>query len=164
MFKVNKVYLFSPKDEDPELDRNKINRIVLDEGLIEDPMTVDEFKNSLVVFDDIKSIVDKNVKKEVERIRDMLLNTGRSSQVYVITTNHQLTDYKDTRDQINESSSITFFPGALGHEQIKYVLGKKFGLKKDLIQKILGLPSRWVTLYKRSSPKYILHEKGAFLI
>lgn len=164
MFPKNKVYLFSPKDEDPELDRNKINRIVIDEGLLEDPMTVDEFKNSLVVFDDIKSIIDKKLKKEVERVRDMLLNTGRSSNVYVITTNHQLTDYKETRDQINEASAITFFPGALGHEQIKYVLGRKLGLQKDLINKILTLPSRWVTLYKRSNPKYILHEKGAFLI
>ena len=111
-----------------------------------------------------KFALDLLFKKEVERIRDMLLNTGRSSGVYVITTNHQLSDYKETRDQINEASSITFFPGALGHEQIRYVLGKKLGLQKDLIQRILSLPSRWVTLYKRSTPKYILHEKGAFLI
>jgi len=63
------VWLFSSKDEDKALDKYKVKRIVIDEGLLEGGgMSVDEFLNgkdgAMVVFDDIDTIKDKMKKDE----------------------------------------------------------------------------------------------------
>jgi hypothetical protein len=59
---------------------------------------------------------------------------------------------------------VTFFPQSGDVHHIEYFLQKYGGIrKKEEIDRILGLPSRWITLYK-SYPMYILHEQGVILL
>ena len=56
-YKDNKVYVFSPKLDDPAFKKIKnVHYVKLDDSLIKDPLDVSEFKDSICCFDDIESI------------------------------------------------------------------------------------------------------------
>ncbi len=167
IYKKRPVWVFSRLDADEALDKYKVKRIGLDEGLLEDPMSAEDFTKgsdgALVIFDDIDTIPNKDINKEVHRLRDDLLETGRHENVSVISTGHQLMDYKKTRNLLNEATAVTVFPKSGSGYHIARFLKVYCGMDKKNIQKIMNLPSRWVTIYK-SYPIYVLHEKGAILI
>ena len=52
--------MFSSLPEDESLDDVKPQRIRLDTSIYEDPILVDEFENSVVIFDDIDVISDED--------------------------------------------------------------------------------------------------------
>ena len=58
-FKNNPIYLFSALPEDSNIDPLKPKRIRIDESLYEDPIPIEEFANSCVIFDDVDCISDK---------------------------------------------------------------------------------------------------------
>ena len=58
-FKHNEIYLFSALPEDSSIDPLKPKRIRIDESLHEDPIPIEEFANSCVIFDDVDCISDK---------------------------------------------------------------------------------------------------------
>lgn len=160
------VWVFSRVDEDAPLDAHKVNRILLDDGLLEspiDPVELSGGKPTLVIFDDIDTIRDQAIREEVLRLRDDILETGRHDNITSISTSHQLMDYKKTRTILNESKFVTIFPKSGSVYHIKRMLKEYVGLEKHMIQKILNLPSRWVTVYK-VAPMLVLYETGCFLI
>lgn len=163
-FKKNEMFVFSRNTEDSALDKAKPIRVELSEELIEEPLDMTELSKSLVVFDDITTIPDKAIREEVLRLREDLLECGRKEEIYVLVTNHNLLDYKNTRNLLNEASSVVFFPkGGGGQHQIQGFLTRHAGLGKNEIQKIRNLPSRWVSIY-RTYPTFILHERGAYIL
>ena len=149
--------------EDEVLDKFNPTRIQINEELLENPIQPEELQNSLVIFDDIDTIPDKKLNEAVRSLRDDLLETGRSYNIYMCNTSHQLMNYKHTRTLLNESTAVTFFPKSGSSYHIKRFLKEYCGLEKKQIQKILELPSRWVTINK-VYPCFILYEKGAFLL
>jgi len=127
-----------------------------------------DIKKILVLGDmkELGSVASQEHKKIadiVRRLRDDLLETGRHEKAYVVAVSHQLLNYKHTRQLLNESTSVTFFPCSGSDYHIKRFLKTYCGLDEANIKKILKLPSRWVTLYK-TYPMYVLYEKGCFLI
>jgi hypothetical protein len=160
------IHIFSDVDEDPELDNIPlINKYKLDSDMImkNGYIKPEKLSNSIVVFDDIDSIQNKEISKIISSLRDSLLRRGRHESISVIVTSHLLTNYKDTRIILNESDFITLFPKAGNVYSLKYILEKYVGLSRDQIKKLLALNSRWVTIYKRY-PNYIMYEKGIYLI
>lgn len=163
--KDKKIFLFSDVKEDPEIDAvGNITRFNLDENL-KDKTYIDPkvFENSICVFDDIDSIQDKDIYRFVQNLRDSLLRRGRHEDISVLITSHLLTNYKDTRIILNECNSITIFCRSGSNYGIKYLLKKYIGLDKKGIQKVLDLPSRWVSIYK-NYPQYIVYEKGVYVL
>ncbi len=160
-----KIFVFSDVEADPELDILKnITRFKLDDGLLKKkPIKPEIFKNSICVFDDIDSIQNKDLFKLIQNLRDSLLRRGRHEDISTIVTSHLLTNYKDTRIVLNECNSITIFARSGSTYGIKYLLKKYVGLEKDAVNKVLDLPSRWVTLYK-NHPQYVLYEKGVYIL
>lgn len=164
MFKDRDVFLFTRNTEDKAVDKFKPIRIELNDELTEDPIELTEFNSSLVIFDDITTIPDKLIKNEVIRIREDLLECGRKENISVIVTNHNLLDYKNTRNLLNEATSVTFFPkGGGGTSQILGFLKRHCGMNNKEINKVMNLPSRWVTIF-RNYPTYIMHERGVFML
>lgn len=158
------VFLLSDVEVDPEIDKIKPIRIPLNEDYLEDnKISPDTLANSIVIFDDIDSISDKKVKEKVDKLKDSLLKRGRHEDISVIITNHQLTDYKRTREILNESNLITFFPKSGSSNGIKYMLKTYVGMDTKQIKRVFELPSTWVTVYKRY-PMYLMHEKGLYLL
>lgn len=95
MFPKNQIYLISYLDEDETLDAYKeIIRInafqteFLDECLDLDIKV--EFGNSLVIFDDIDSIVNKKTKEKFYGLLNKMLRTGRHFGTSVAYVGHEL--------------------------------------------------------------------------
>ena len=158
----NDVFVFSNKTEDPALDKYKIKRIPIDEDLLEDHINLDELRSSLVIFDDIEGNPSKEINREMDRLRDLILQQGRSYKVSFIYISHLANNYKQTRTILNECNAITIFPAMTTKYALKYLLEKYFGFDKNDINKVVHLPSRWVTIYK--APILTLYSKGCYLL
>lgn len=161
---VSKIYLISDVDEDEVLDKLNVIRIDIN-SLVDgsDPIKPDDLRDSIVIFDDIDSIRDKEISKEVCSLRDSLLRRGRHENINVIVTYHLLTNYKDTRIILNEVHSITIFPRSGSTYGITRLLKYYVGLDKNQIQKIFSLPTRSVTIYKHY-PMYVIYDHGIYLL
>lgn len=164
-FPKNNLVLISPITDDDCLSKLNPIRITPNEEnfLSDDPVTLEELKNSLVIFDDIDAISDKKIKEEVINLRSQILLTGRHYKISVLSTSHMICDYKNTREQINESHFITFYPAGGANYHIKRFLKEYCGLKPSDISQILGLPSRWITIHK-NYPMYVLSKDSVYIL
>ena len=163
LYPRNRVYLFSNKPEDPVLDKfNYLKRVKIDESMVDDPIELKELENSLVIFDDIEAIPNKKLANEMDRIRDLILQQGRSYKISFCYVSHLANNYKQTRTILNECHAITIFPGMCTKYSLKYLLDRYFGFGKEDLKKLLGLPSRWVTIYK--APVFVMYDKGGYLV
>ena len=66
--KDKEIYMFSSLPEDESLDDVKPQRIKLDSSIYEEPIEVEDFKDSVVIFDDIDVISDKKIRDAVYNI------------------------------------------------------------------------------------------------
>ena len=163
LFPKREIYLFSRKNEDTSLDDIKPARIRIDDELVTSPLKVEEFEQSLVIFDDCDCISDKKHKAAVDAIKDEILEVGRSYKVSCLVVSHLASNYKDTRKILNECHFMTFFPTAGSFKGIEYILKNYCGLDKQQVQKIRKLPSRWVTLFK-NYPQAVLSTTQFYLL
>lgn len=163
LYKKKKIFIFSDVEEDKLLDKFKVTRIALNEEIVDNPILPSELANSIVLFDDIDSIPNKNIKKAVETLRDSLLKRGRHENIHVITTNHLLTDYKNTRVLLSECCMVVFFPRSGSTHSINYLLTKYIGLSKKQIAEIFKMPSRSVCIYK-NYPQTVISDKEIYIL
>jgi hypothetical protein len=164
MFPKNDIYLISSINEDSSIDKVKgMKRIKLSNELLTTDLQANDFKDSMVIFDDTDCLTNKIMRQKVNGILNMLLETGRHTNTSVIYTSHLATAGLDTKRILNEAHSITIFPHSLGGRSLKYLLENYFGLDRHQIKKIKTLPSRWVTLIK-SFPMVVLSEKEAYVL
>ncbi len=157
-----RVILISKIEGDKAFDGIPCQKIIIDRVFIDTPPAASSFKNCIVVFDDIENLADVKAAKAAKALRDELLESGRHYGTYVLTTAHQVSNYKESRIVLNECTSVTIFPGAMSTQHLSYFLGKYFGFSKEQIKKVAGLRSRWITVYKKY-PQYCVHERGVFL-
>lgn len=162
--KKNDMYVLSGINEDKVVDDLKPKRIKLDERMHTDPLEVDDFKDSIVLFDDIKTISNNKIAKSVAKLRDNILEKGRHTNTTIIATTHLLLDYQDTRLLLVESSNIIFFPKGGGLSKIDTFLEKYVGVKSEMRNRILSTKnSRWVMVHNKY-PQFILTEKELYFI
>lgn len=164
MFPKRPIILFSSITDDSSIDEIKgLKRVKLGPEFLEEEFEINDFKDTLVIFDDTDCISDKKLKLKVNGILNIILETGRHTNTYCIFTSHLPTAGNDTKRILNESHSITFFPQALGGRSLKYLLESYLGLDRDQIKKVKKLKSRWVSVSK-SYPKVIISEKEIFTL
>ena len=157
------IFLFSAKDEDPALDIHKLFRVPLNQGMVQDPITLEELEKPLVVFDDIDQISDKNIQNAVWGLRDQILEVGRSKGISICTVAHQITNYKASRICLNEADYVVMFPKSGAKYQMTYFLKNYAGMGKDDIKKLFNLNSRAVVL-KKNYPMCVIHQTGCYVI
>jgi len=165
-FPKNSIYLFSSLNEDITLDKlTYLKRINLDDNFLNTPFTIEDFKACLVIFDDIDVIVNKSMKKKLQDIMSMILETGRHTRTSFIFTSHLASKGFETKQILNECHSLTFFPNNMGKRTAQYLLEGMFGLDRHQIKKIrqIGTKSRWVSIVK-SYPLIVLYDKGAYIL
>jgi molybdopterin converting factor small subunit len=159
----NKIFLFSQHQSDPIYDKiNYFIRIKIDDEIIEDPITIDELKNSLCVFDDVDNIQQNNISKAMIKLINDINCNGRHHDISCITTLHILMNYQKTKSLLSDiSGALLFLTGS------KYAINRylKFygGLDATQIKKITSLKSRWFYI-SLTVPQYILSEYEAFII
>lgn len=165
-----KVYLFSPVDVDESLDTIKgIERINLEENFSKDcpDIPLDEFKDSICIFDDIGGIQDKSVREKVYKLKDSMLMNGRhhgKNGIHVIHSSHLTTDFSRTKVDLAEANAYCFFIHAIQPHAKKYFLENHLGFSRQQMERIESVPGRWVYIRNKLYPNVVLHEKGAFIV
>ena len=157
------IIVFSGKEEDPALDEWNVQRVPLDEELVDNPVGLEELENTLVVFDDIDQIGTKAVQDAVWKLRDKILELGRSKGISICTVAHQITNYKASRVCLNEADYVVFFPKSGSSYQLKYFLKNYAGMDKKQIARVMGLKSRAVVL-KKTYPMCVAYHNGAYVV
>ena len=160
--KENEFYIFSTVDEDEPLDKLNPIRVDLD-GLMDNPVSLEELRDSVCLFDDCATISDPRLRKYVIDLMSHLLEVGRHYNITVVNTAHVILDYKNSRKILNEATSVTIYPHVGSNVLNKKYLEHYAGFDSKQIAKILNLPSRWVSLY-RTFPNFVIYEKGAYLV
>jgi hypothetical protein len=167
MYPKNQVYIFSPLKEDKAFGKCKnINRVnIKSDNFKYNEFIIDDFKDSLVIYDDTDNISDPHIKAQLKSIEDMIMDTGRHSKTFYVRTSHIPSNGRDTKHILLETHAVTLYPSTLGQQSLKYLLQEKIGFSREQIQKIqnLGEKSRWVTIYTSTNPRVILTENGIFI-
>ena len=145
-YPTNEIYLISENDEDPAFDSlSYVKRIIIDD-LHTDPLDWKEFKDCLIVFDDIDSVAGK-LGKTINLMRDKVLKNSRKFHVSVISTAHNSTGL-DLKSVLNESQIIIFFLSNY-NRNLKYLLENYLGMSRKGIEKLRKLTdSRWTAVIK----------------
>jgi hypothetical protein len=162
LYPNRKIVIFSRVEHDEPLDRFKnMERVELVE-FSKSPPEVENFKNDILIFDDIDTILNKAIVRVLRNFRDDVLEVGRHFNITCISTSHIITNFHATRTLINEAQAIVVFPKGGSFGQIKGFLDRYMGFDKELIETIRLMPTRWIYIHKEY-PQYIIHEKGAIL-
>jgi hypothetical protein len=161
------IYLFSSLANDSgSLDKIKgLHRVKLNKEFVNETFDVEQdFKDCLVIFDDVDDVKDKAVKAQLENIEHMILQNGRHTRTFFIRTSHMACNGAQTKRILNESHTVTLYPNAVGDKPLRYVLNGYVGMTNkevDAIKK-LGNNSRWITFYKLC-PIVIMTENAIML-
>jgi len=157
------LFIFSTFDEDKALDDLKPTRIIIDQDVVDEPIQKEELKDSVCIFDDIDTIRPKNLAKACQDLRNDLLQNGRKMHIRVMSTSHQLMNYKLTRDLLNSCQKIVYFPQATSPHHVKRFLTEYVGLDKKGLKMVTDINSRWI-MVSINFPSYILWDKGCLII
>jgi hypothetical protein len=161
---LSRIILISPITDD--LCINKFNPIrikLTEENFIGDnKITLDECANNLVVFDDVDAIPNRKIRQGVYNFRDEILLTGRHYNISSCSTSHIATDYKKTRNLLNESHFVCWFRGG-SNKQITNFLKNYIGLEKDLFNKVMNSKSRAIILHTKY-PRFILCDDYCYML
>jgi len=159
-YKDNKIYIFSPKIDDPAFKKIKnLSYVKLDDSLIKDPLDVSEFKDSICCFDDIESITDKKLNNAVRVFRDQCYEIGRApTNITTIAVHHVILANDRTKIILNESDQVVLFPKS-NFSAISNLCKRYYGFTKDQLEYLRDVPSRWAVV-KRSYPTTIITENA----
>jgi len=159
-YKDNKIYIFSPKLDDPAFKKIKnLSYVKLDDSLIKDPLDVSEFKDSICCFDDIESITDKRLNNAVRVFRDQCYEIGRApTNITTIAVHHVILANDRTKIILNESDQVVLFPKS-NFAAISNLCKRYYGFTKDQLEYLRDVPSRWAVV-KRSYPTTIITENA----
>ncbi len=157
------IYLFSPIEQDEVLDKLDPLRADMDnhDALVQ--LTREDLSDSFCVFDDCDSILDPILQKIIQRLQDVLLQSGRHTNTKMVITSHLITDLQKTRKVLNEATAVVLYPTCGDSHNIERYLHNYMGVNKEITQRILGLKTRWC-LISKSYPLYVLTPKEIFII
>ena len=162
MFPKNKMYIISTHHDEKAYEHFEMSQLTLDDTFVEEPPTLDDLANSLVIFDDCDNLTDKKLQDAVKRVNSNLIANGRKYGTHVLTLAHQLMDYSRTRHLLIEANRVVFFLGGSAYHNKRF-LKEYAGMDKNQSQKILGLRSRWVCL-GLTMPNYFISENEVSLL
>jgi|694.fasta_scaffold115458_3 hypothetical protein len=160
--KNNKIYLFSPVNEDDALDKYITKRVTLDSSIYEQPFEIRDFENCCLIFDDTDVITDKKIKTAVYNLMNQSLETGRHHNITVCIVNHLASDRNTTKRILNECHYFCFFPANI-NANLKYTLSNYVGIEKEDLAHIRKTESRHCYIYK-NFPLFILTERDIWLV
>jgi len=165
LYPKNPVYVFSYLKDDPTLDVMKfIKRIKIhDPDFIDSEFEIDDFKDSLTLFDDCDCIKDKKLRKKIDDILTKILQVGRHCNVSCLYLSHTICGGHETKLQLNESHAIVFFPNGVGQRTMKYLLENYLGFSKNQIKKVKTLKTRSVCIVK-SCPTVVISDKKIYVV
>jgi len=159
-YKKNKIYIFSPKLDDPAFKGIKdLHYVKLDDTILSNVLDVTEFPNSVCIFDDIESITDRALNNAVRIFRDQCYEIGRApTNITTIAVHHIILGNQATKIILNESEEVVLFPKS-NFSAVSNLCRRYYGFGRDDLNYLKEVPSRWVVI-KRSYPTCIISENA----
>lgn len=144
----NKIILYANKPfDDFDLDYKKGSL----EGGEVDKLKVNDFKDSVLVFDDAENIThDKEIQDRLMKFLEELMNVGRTLNITLLIITHVLMNYRFSRNMLMEANRVAMFPTSGMRYQYEQFLKKYVGLNNKQIKDILDTNSRWLVLDKEA--------------
>ena len=147
--KNKKVYLISPILDDKNINSLKPTRLNPEsQAFVEDPPEVEDFKNSLLICDDIEAYSNKKTVLRIMNLINSILATGRHFNISLLFLVHNATQGNMTKLLLLESQGLVLFPSNMTGKSSKYLLDKYLGLDKDQIKRIKKMRSIAITIMK----------------
>ena len=147
--KNKKVYLISPILDDKNINSLKPARLNPEsQAFVEDPPEVEDFKNSLLICDDIEAYSNKKTILRIMNLINSILTTGRHFNISLLFLVHNATQGNMTKLLLLESQGLILFPSNMTGKSSKYLLDTYLGLDKEQIKKIKKMKSRAITIMK----------------
>jgi hypothetical protein len=171
-FPNRRIILFSGQTQEimlEELEIPKFKKILIDDSFIKFPISIDELRNSLVIFDDVDAIQNKKLDIAIQSLYNEILKNGRShdgdrnNDIDCIITCHVLLGANRTKTIINESTHIILFPQYTQTHSLSTMCSKYIGLSNNDIKDIKSCKSRYIIIHK-NIPLYTLSQKELKLI
>ena len=161
-FKDRPVYIISSLTEDKTLDSIKgLKRVRVDDTLITDPLSCEDFRDSLVLIDDIEMISEKPLRNAIQSFKDKVLQVGRHFNISALITSHNPTNRAESKVVLLESHIIVVYLASGGN--YNNLLINYIGLDVKQIQKLKAMKSRWVS-FVRGYPQIIFTQKSIFFM
>jgi hypothetical protein len=148
-----RIYLISQKTHDKLLDPLIHKRIPI-EDIGEADFIADDFKECLVILDDVDVIPDKKLEKIVFDLIAILLEVGRSLDIYVVLTLHIAASHNQSKRILNACTHFVYFKDSATHSN-EYVLQTYFGFDKQELKALKKIDSRSITII-RDVPQMVL--------
>lgn len=148
-----RIYLVSQKTHDKLLDPLIHKRIPISE-IMDAELEADDFKETLVVFDDVDVISDKKEEKAVFDLIGKILEVGRSLDTYCILTLHIAASHNQSKRILNACTHFVYFKDSATHSN-EYVLQNYFGFDKNELKALKKINSRSITII-RDVPQLVL--------
>lgn len=162
-YKDNEFYVLSCVDEDDVIDKLHPVRVDLD-NVLSDPIDVqNELQDSVVLIDDCACITDIQTRKYVINLLNSIAQIGRHARCTLLNIVHNTLDRHNSKTILTEATSVVIFCRAGSNKQNIDYMERYCNFDKDLIKKILNLPSRFVCI-TRTYPNMIIHERGIFVV
>lgn len=135
--------------------------------LINNPNAADadqnsDFQDTLVIFDDLEAISDKELAKSIRDLQDQILNIGRHFRVSCIICKHLACEYNKTKQILLESDFITIFPRKSTPKNLVYLLNKHLGFDNKTINMIINSDSPTVTISAKY-PHAIIESNSVYI-
>ena len=129
------IYLFSYVNDDKSIDAIKgLKRLnIQSDEFLTMELSSEDFKDSLIIFDDVDCIREKKLKNKIKDILDKVLMTGRHFCTSCIYLSHLTCAGGDTKMILAECGSITVFPNTLNGRTRDYLYKSYIGLNKSQI-------------------------------
>jgi len=161
------IIVFSGVEQDEPIDRER-NDEPPERVDIYDPeiySDINDYCNSICVFDDVENLSDKNIDKAMQRLRNGMLERGRHKGIDIISISHDALSGNVTKKVHSESTGVVIFPAYSQVHQLQEYLTRYIGLAKKDISKItsLGDKSRWVYV-SNTAPTYVIYKHGIYLV
>jgi energy-coupling factor transporter ATP-binding protein EcfA2 len=165
IFPKNDIYLISGLNKDATLDSLPyIQRVKINSFLV-DPPVLEEWSDSLVIFDDYENLesVNKPLYKVIIGLINTLASTGRHSRTRMIHISHKFTNYSYTRLLLEEATMNVIFTSSASNKSLELLLCKNGNLDKKTLHMIKKIKSRWIAYY-RHAPNYFISEHDIWLM
>lgn len=139
-----------------------VYRIEPTEDWLDEPLTLDELSNSLVIFDDFEASCSKDLKKYILGLRDQIFKSGRHHNISVLSLAQKLLQGKDSIIALQNTWQLILFPRSSGKYDIINYFKNYVKLDTRVIDRILNTKSRWM-LYDIPD-SYILYENSGLIL
>lgn len=161
IFPKRKIYIFCSKKEDNSIDDiNPIRINISEEFLKKDKIDYSVFENSLVLFDDIENIsTEKDIKKEVMKIANQILNLGRQNNTTIIMISHMTMNGLFTKNILSECNLVVLFPNSGSFYQYLMYLKNYLGIPMKESKLILKVDSRWLVIFRECPISFMSEHK-----